>query len=243
LNSFLTWADEKGEPVLLNAGELTDSCAIPAWTRTFLSICIKALRAHPIHKVLLVTKGGEEHIKPLLEISVEDRKFFVVSFSVNAAPVALEFERGPPDPFNRIRAAKICQENGYEVRIRIDPIIPVKGWKEAYQEIVEYMFVTMDLKPSRVTLGTLRGLAKTIRFSKERSWVKFLKGGEKTGWGLKMPKERRLEVYGLILDMIRNYYSGDIALCKETPDIWRELGLPDPGEWPYFRGCKCNCVV
>jgi spore photoproduct lyase len=63
---------------------------------------------------------------------------------------------------------RIC----YEVRARIDPIVPVEGWKDRYSELVGMM----DEVPfSRVTLGMLRGLQRTIIFArklgKDMSWT------------------------------------------------------------------------
>ena len=49
-----------------------------------------------------------------------------------------------------------------------------------------------------------------------------------------------------ILRNLRKYeFSGQLALCKETPDIWRMLAteglLSDPGKPGVWENVKCNC--
>ena len=124
-------------------------------------------------------------------------------------------------------------------------MIPVPGWREEYSMLVEDVLQRYELEPTRITLGTLRGLWKTVKFAKDRSWYAYLRGGEKTGWGLKIKPDLREEMYRHVLSELRGLgYSGDVALCKETPEMWRRLSdlLPDPGTHPEWSGVRCNCV-
>jgi len=242
LDRLFKWATEEKLQILLNSGEVADSCAVVSAFSEFLKVCSPLLKSYGVHKVLLVTKGGKREIKPLLDLPYCYRRFYITSFSINAIPVAKKYEKGPPNVLERIEAAKLCQENGYEVRIRLDPIIPVEGWKKAYDELIDFMFSIYELQPSRITLGTLRGLLKTIRFTNDKSWLIYLQNGEKTGWGLKMPENKRIEVYSYVLDSIRRYHNKDTALCKETTRIWKMLNLQPPGMAPSWANCKCNCV-
>jgi len=246
LNSFLSWADENGLRLVLNSGELCDSLAVPSWTEKFIDATLQVLERHEGHMVLLVSKGGVRHVQPLLRIPVEFRRMFIASFSLNAFSVARDFEIGAPLPLDRIKAAKMLEDAGFEVRIRIDPIIPVSNWKSEYFGLLEVLFEKYGLKPTRVTLGSLRGLWKTVKFSKNRNWYKFLKNGERTGWGLKLVFDLREEIYRVIIKMLRNMgFKGDLALCKETHEMWvkmREL-LYDPGVYPLWENVKCNCIA
>jgi len=87
-------------------------------------------------------------------------------------------------------------EVGYEVRGRIDPIVPIEGWKDHYAELVRMM---SEVPFSRVTLGTLRGLTRTIVFArklgKDLSWAKYF--SISTKWGKKLSDESRYEIYSL----------------------------------------------
>ena len=80
---------------------------------------------------------------------------------------------------------------GVEARARVDPIIPipVEGLREEYADVLRRI---ADAGARRVTLGTLRGLQRTINFARklgyDTSWVEYLKVN--TPWGKKMPDEK-----------------------------------------------------
>jgi len=44
----------------------------------------------------------------------------------------------------------------------------------------------------------------------------------------------RVEIFRFAISEIRKHFDGPIALCKETVDVWRAVGL-DP------RRCACVC--
>jgi len=187
------------------------------------------------------------HVKPFIEASRGFEELFIVSFSVNSEEVARRFERAPT-PRDRLEAAKLVQECGYVLRLRIDPMIPVEGWARHYADLVDLVFSKYELSPERVTLGTLRGLYKTIRFSKDRSWTRYLDKSERTGWGLRPRYELRKAMYTHVVEVLREYgYRGPIALCKETYNMWLDLVkegyLPSPGEPGIWQNTKCNCKL
>jgi len=246
LKEFLEWATSEKLRVILNTGELTDSLAVIKWTRELLPILIDTIGIYEgYHKVLFVTKGGKAHVKPLLEKSGELIDFSVVSFSLNARKVAQLYEHGTSSPDDRLAAAKACQDIGFEVRIRLDPIIPIERWKEAYLELMHLMIVEYGLIPARITIGTLRGLYKTIKYAENKAWIAFLKNGERTGWGQKMKYEERAKIYKYIIEKLKEYgYKNPIAICKETLMMWKELDcfLGKPGHFPLWENVNCNCV-
>jgi len=248
LAEFLKWADSKNLRVLLNAGETTDSLASPIYAKEFLNEILPILRKHKVHKVLLLTKGGTHHIKPLLELNEEDTKFIIPSFSINPPIIFKKFEKGTANPHDRLKAAKILQEKGFKIRIRIDPMIPVEGWRTYYTILVNDMFEKYNLDPEVITIGSLRGLYKTIRFSKDKSWIKYLDKNAKTSWGLKVERKLREEMYTIVIEKIKSYgYNGALALCKETTDVWYELKnrglLENPGRPGVWENVKCNCKL
>ena len=248
LEEFLSWANTKGIRLLLNTGELADSLAIPSWTKEFIDKVLPILEKYKYHKVLFLSKGGTYHIKTLLEIPEDKRKYFIVSFSINPPIIKELFEHETADPLDRLKAAKKLQELGYTVRIRIDPMIPVEGWRAHYTILVKTMFEDIGLIPERITIGSLRGLAKTIKYSSARNWLEYLKSGEKTRWGLKIKRELRLDMYTIVIEKIGGYgFKGPIALCKETLDVWNELSkkglLQHPGRYGIWENVHCNCKL
>jgi spore photoproduct lyase len=127
------------------------------------------------------------------------------------------------------------------VRIRVDPMVPIEGWEEAYQELIDDIFNALE--PERITFGSLRGLQSTINEAWDKSWVKYLTEktewgeGERTEWGRKIPFELRFKMYKWLVDYVRKEkkYKGFLAMCKETLGMWVKMG------WDY-RECRCNCV-
>ena len=243
LDKFLTKADQQGLKILLNAGELCDSLAVPKWTEILINKIGNTLMKHEGHKILLVTKGGTKHIKPLLQ-KKESKKIFIVSFSLNSQTAAKKFEIDAPPPSERIKAAKLLIDNEYTVRLRIDPMIPIENWKKEYTQLIENL-VEHGLLKVRITLGTLRGLRKTINFSKNQEWKKYLQKGEKTGWGLKIYPPLRDEIYRHTIQQLKKHgFKGEIALCKETHNMWTRLKnlLYNPGQPEKWQNTKCNCT-
>ncbi len=245
LEEFLSWATSVGLKLLLNVGELCDSLAIPKWTVKFLEVCVPILEKFPGNKLLFLTKAGINNVHFLLD-DPSFNEIIVMSHSLNPQLIIERFEKGTASLENRLEAAKKLQETGYEVRLRIDPIIPVKDWSILYSELIEMILKKYDLKPERITLGSLRGLKKTILYAKDKKWVRYLDKQEKTGWGLKIKKDLRLSLYSRIIQDIRKHgFNGFVSLCKETPDIWEALVsenlLLDPGTFGIWENVKCNC--
>ncbi len=245
LEKFLCWATSIGLKTLLNVGELCDSLAVPSWTAKFLKVCVPILKRFPGNKLLFLTKAGINNIHVLLE-DPSLSEIIVMSHSLNPRLIIERFEKGTAPLDHRLEAAKKLQEAGYEVRLRIDPIIPVKDWPILYSELIDEIFKKFDLKPERITLGSLRGLKKTLFYAKDKDWIKYLNKHERTGWGLKIEKNLRLSLYAQIIQDLRKYgFNGHMALCKETPEIWMKLAsenlLSNPGRFGIWENVKCNC--
>jgi spore photoproduct lyase len=172
----------------------------------------------------------------------------IIAWSLNDARVSRRFEIGAPPFERRLRAAQKAQRAGYPVRIRLDPIVPLDGWRAAYIETVRKIFE--KIQPERITLGTLRfepGFYKNRRkiFTTGRDLPDMLEGmvpmfpaaempGGKSSTGkYSFPEERRAEIFRTIIDEIRKHSDCRIALCKESADVWDSVGL---------EKSRCSCV-
>ena len=217
-------------PSIFNSGELSDSLMNP----TYMKQIADFFEIQEKHKLLLLTKS--HRVGWLVK---EPRKQTVASFSLNADEIWRRWEKRTSSPQQRINAAKELMESGYAVRLRIDPIFPIRKWRKYYENLIYLIFSELPSDPDRITLGTPRGLAKTIMFAKDRSWerIGFTDKPEYTGWGKKAPATLRKEIYIFFYDKLDNlgFNKSRISICKETRSMWKELGLnPD--------SCKCNCV-
>jgi len=215
-------------PEILNTGEIADSLMGENGDYPFSRFIISLFEKQNRHKVLFVTKST--NVKNLLEI--DSSRQAIVSFSLNAKPVAEKWEKKAPPVEKRIEAARKLSDAGYEVRIRIDPMVPIEKWPESYIELIDEIF--LKFIPERITLGSLRGLQSTINGTKDTSWVKYLKEG--SNWGRKIDFATRYRMYTAIIEHLGNRYNyHNIALCKETKAMWEKLGM----NWSQIR---CNCV-
>jgi hypothetical protein len=232
-----------GGSQLLNAGELCDTFISPEYIPFMAEMLRQANEEYGrSHRLLLLTKSADPW--PLLTKDFQD--VVVYSASVNTETMAKRLEHGAPSPNKRIHAAMRVKEAGYEVRVRVDPIIPGSNpagttggssnlsvgsnptWStvSAYIGLMERICVFIE--PSLVTLGCLRATPRTWRFLPETIRVQL---SERTSWGRGYPLETRLSFYNELVTVAKDH-DVPVALCKEPPEVWRSLQLKGP----------CNCM-
>jgi spore photoproduct lyase len=197
-------------------GILADSLAIAPPN---LEPALKWFSSQRDRYLILVTKST--NIKVLLTHKPSPQ--VVVSFSINSMEAWSKYERLTPDPIDRVKAAARLKEEGWRIRIRLDPIIlngndTFTSYKEVCQKVAE-------LAPEMVTIGTLRPYRGLYRFSPIAP-----------RYGLKGAVDGRmrylLEVRVNIYDKIAKWLGFQPSLCKETTEVQKELG------WTS-RGCNC----
>ena len=227
VRTFLENVDGYNE--VLNTGELADSLMWERNGNPFSRFIISLFREQDRHRVLFLTKSN--NIGHLLDI--DHRGSAIVSFSLNADVVAQRFEKGTPPIAERIEAASRLNKAGYEVRIRIDPMVPVQDWRKHYVDLIDQVF--SKFVPERVTLGSLRGLQSTINQATDKSWTTYL--SEKSGWGKKIDFDTRFQMYNALIHRLKDRYNySHVGLCKETVSIWDKLGM-------NYKEIKCNCIL
>ena len=248
------------EPALLNTGELADSLMNP---KLMEKICDK-FETQRTHKVLLLSKGCHFPVyrdgdrldltkgTAIDFLCKEKYKQTIVSFSLNAHEFAELYEKGAPNIYERLHGAWLLQCAGYEVRLRIDPIIPLKppnvygySWKTAYRDHVKFILKIMYVNPARITLGTPRwfpALPYWLRRAgrKDNFFDNFSKSKEMC-CDRRYRLKNRAEAYLYLIKWLRKYgYEGPIGLCKETVYVWNELRM-----WLGMlpEEIRCNCTL
>ena len=225
----IAFLESASDPELLNTGEIADSLMYEGSAHSFVSVILPLFEAQEKHKVLFLSKS--DRIDNLL--AAPSHRQAIVSFSVNAHVVSNRWELRAPHVTSRIKAAAHLFSEGYEVRIRIDPLVPVEGWRGAYARLLDEIFV--NFRPARITLGSLRGLQSTINNCADRSWVAYL--SDVSSWGRRVDFGRRSEMFAFLVECLQERYDYHaIALCKETLDVWDAQGMD-------FRTIQCNCVL
>jgi len=221
-----TFLNNGSLPEVLNSGELCDSLLSENSDDPFSKFIIPLFESQKKHKVLFLTKST--NVENLLRIDQHEN--VIMSFSLNAPAVSNKWEKAP-EVEDRIEAARKVSDAGYETRIRIDPMVPVFE-EEHYTGLIDMIFE--QFLPERITLGSLRGLQSTINYSKDKTWVKYL--SEKSNWGKKIDSEIRFEMYSTLIDYLKNNYGyTNVALCKETVEIWEKMELD-------YMKIRCNCI-
>ena len=219
--------EEESAPEILNTGEIADSLMGENRPKPFSKFIIPIFESQKAHKVLFLTKSS--NIKNLLGLDSHNQT--IMSFSLNAIPVADKWEKAPK-VMRRLEAAKKLHEEGFEVRVRIDPMVPVENWEKHYIHLIDLIF--NKFSPERITLGSLRGLQSTINGCTDKSWVKYL--SESSNWGKKVDINQRLAMYKKIISYLNEKYNySNVALCKETKAIWGILNMD-------YKKIKCNCI-
>ncbi len=219
---------------VLNLGELGDPLAVDYMTG-FAKQIIPFMPEHaPKTRLLFLTKS--DCVDDILHLDHGGQS--IISFSVNTDVVFQQLEHRTASPDARIIAAAKAQKAGYEIRLRIDPIIFYSTWERDYVALVDKIFEYVQ--PARITIGEYRpsnGLANHIssRFP-DSPLLKINRSLVKEGKKLRYPKNLRIKMFGTIIEAIKKYRSDiDIALCKEQPAIWKALCLDK-------KGLKCNCL-
>jgi len=236
-------------PIMFNAGELADSLSLDHLSKAAEHF-IKWFGEQEKGYLFLLTKCDDvDHI-----LHLPHNGHTIVAWSMNAPYVSRKFEKGAPSFKKRLEAARKVKEAGYRVRIRLDPIVPVKGWQKMYADTIRD--ICRIVKPERITLGTLR--FEEQFYNMRRSAVskallrhmedmkpmfppeKFVKTNGKpttTSGKYSFSEDERIEIFKFAVAEIRKHSPRiPIALCKESAPVWRALRL-------NLSRCRCVCQL
>jgi spore photoproduct lyase len=239
---------KKNNRIVFNCGEKLDSLSFDYITE--YSKVLVPFFAHNAKvdnsRLLFVSKST--NIKNLLELAHKDcavTKKTILSWSINCDQFSKKYENGSPLPSERLKAAQKCQKAGYTIRLRIDPLMLVEGWREYYTELVDSIFEKFKLRPEVITLGSLRFNRGLISLCKARfpgsdlfDYDFIVQGNDKERYSI----EDRVKLYKMVIDEIKevaqsHYNNGlKIGLCKEKPIVWEKTGLD-------IHNSSCNCVM
>jgi DNA repair photolyase len=198
------------------------------------------------NRLILLTKSANTHY--LAEILPKNRPFIVVSFSLNPDPIADLWEGKWPDTgkritppvLDRLEAARYAQELGFEVRVRVDPILAPDDWVNQYEAFVA------DIKAKGInfrswTLGTYREKNSQLDTWRElwglpaMEWQPQDNELVRDGTHLHLSEKRRIDIYTTVRDIIRRQYpQAMVSLCKETHSVRKAVA---------HCNAACNCLL
>lgn len=198
------------------------------------------------NKLILLTKSA--NTRYLADIAAAHRSNIVASFSLNPEAIADLWEGKWPDTYERItpsiskrlEAVKYAQDLGFEVRVRVDPILTPDDWEEQYAGfIADVNKVGINFR--YWTLGTYREKNSQLDAWRERwgllpmEWQPSDNELVKDGTHRHLPEERRIAIYMKVASFIRHEFPrARISLCKETHTVRKALTLCN---------ADCNCLI
>lgn len=231
------WLEHDGRYVL-NVGELNDSLVFDD-ELGFIEWAVPMFEAQKFHVLLLLSKFDK--IQPLLDVAQamnrEKLTQTIVSWSMNTMQAWKKFEHETSSPVERLLAAKKVSDAGYRVRLRIDPLVPVKNWAEEYSDLVK-LIADMEVKPERVTLGSLRFKPFTAAMVKNsgeegQELIGYLESEVDVGRYRVSKTNREMMYLFMARELKQRIPLAEVALCKETEEFRQKLGLAGP----------CHCEV
>jgi len=200
-------------------------------------------RTNPFgRKLILLTKSiNVDYLEGLPTANI------LLTLSLNPETIADLWEgkwndglRITPSIEARLAASARAQKMGFEVRWRVDPILPVENWPEIYCTF----FISAAAeghRPTRITLGTYREMGRSLLTIAAKwglpsmEWMP--KELTRDGMHYHIPEGRRINIYGLLCDMVKSAWQSTgtvpiVALCKETRPVRAAVGITHN---------HCNC--
>lgn len=239
--------EKSSHPIIFNSGELADSLALDHLTRAGQEF-IPWFGYTDNGYLFMLTKS--DNVEGILDL--DHNGHTILAWSMNHEMVSRKFEIGAP-PFERRLAAAIkTQTAGYPVRIRLDPIVPFDGWRKAYSATIRRIFE--KVYPERITIGTLRfekgfynmrhsifttgsELPGLMEQMKPMFTPKHFPGSKTAKSGkYSFTAQKRTEIFSFVIDEILKYTDAPIALCKESAEVWQQVGLD-------LSKCSCVCQL
>jgi spore photoproduct lyase len=157
-----------------------------------------------------------------------DPKNVVISWSVNPAEIVDSEEKGTANLDSRIKAAKLCQDNGYKVGFHFDPIIIFPGWETAYKELTDTIFNSLRIENIEwISLGSFRYRTNLKKVIKQRHPETILFNSEHVpseDGKFRYLRPIRNKAYDTIRNHIRKRAGNmGVYLCMETKEVWESV--------------------
>jgi DNA repair photolyase len=215
-----------GSPKLYCTGELADSLGdadifpVAALLAAFFSTRTDA-------RLELRTKS--DRVEQLLTIPHGGRT--TVAFTLSPQQQIDRFEPGTATLAARVRAANRCQAAGYPIAFKLEPVLLLDGWREAYRAMLDAVAAELDMGAvEHASVGCLRwseALGTLPAFAKSHgealdggTWIEY-RPGSRNGT---LARETRLDVYRWMKDELQSRgFGGMLWWSLEEPELVQTL--------------------
>lgn len=143
--------EHPGEEVFFFSGYDCDSLAYEPISR-FVTAFLPFFAQHPSAILELRTKSIQ--IRALMSTPAIPN--CIVAFSLAPQQLVAAYEAGTPSLIKRLRAMQALAQAGWQVGIRLDPLIWHADWKAQYAQLIDQLSILPPSSVHSITLGTLR---------------------------------------------------------------------------------------
>lgn len=160
-------------------------------------------------------------------LGIRHNKRTVVAFSISPHAFVKKYEPGTASLKERLLAARRCQDAGYDIALKFEPIFMGFRWKQSYEETINSIAACLNMEQiEHVSLGYLRwnaGLAEMPIFAK--SFSREILMGQSIRYrpnkiNFTANMERRLRCYSWIRFLLMKYKVIDSVLWSmEEPSL------------------------
>jgi len=206
-----------------HVGEVCDSLAFDHLT-DFSADIAQLFLEYENGKVEFRTKST--NIENLLKLE-KVPKNFIPSWTISPEYVSEKLEHKTPGFYERLEAARKCQEHGFTVGVRLDPIFNFEGWAKHYSKMVKEIFSVLDPgKIDYITLGTVKVQKNLLDVLNKRFPDSLIHSQEivpSSDGKFRPIKFDRVDIYRNMAGWINDFAPGlRIDLSIESPEV-REL--------------------
>lgn len=198
-------------------------------------------------KVLELYVGKSDFVEFMLDY--DHRGHTVCCWSLSHETQARDLEKRSASMEDRLRAARLCQEAGYPVRIRFSPMVPTVGWEKDIRHMIRRMFD--EIQPEVLTIEPLRFYnyeqlgADFDEGVLDPEFVEAMKdvSNPKIHLDKQFPDELIQRMYRVVFDEVgRISPATPIAFCREKRSTWEVFReeLAKTGQGPDNYACNCG---
>ncbi|MEA3401930.1 MAG: hypothetical protein U9R79_11905 [Armatimonadota bacterium] len=189
-----------------------------------------------------------ENVDWIAELPHRDR--LIAIWSTTCETVAREIEPGSGRAVGRIEAARRLQQMGIPVRFKFKPMIPIRGWREEYAQIIEQMLALTEPESIGfcvIMWNTMASLEQKIDLKLlEPEYVQAARDAADELEGVitgPFPHEVRAEVYRYLIEQVRRWDEQvPLYISTESREMWDEMA-GELGQRPETFFCGCSSVA
>lgn len=222
-------------PTAFYSGKLQDGIALDPLT-AYSTVLVPYFAGHPCARQTILTKS--DRVERYLDL--DHNGHTILSWSLNPPEIADRHETNVPSVEKRIAAMKKCSDRGYPVRAVVMPIILQDGWRDLYRDFLRDLIKEVPLE--RLTFGGIcmyqRAMKLMNEFLGKDNTIAAHIHEKATGDGrIRYSHQKRVEIYRHLISTAKSFRPDlHIALCLETVDVWKDVGISQ-------NIGQCNCVL